>query len=218
MNKLQQQSLQAKESQFVVDIIDEGFADEKDNHAKTQAMISELLNRAAQTDAKVSPLSFGGVALNREYYNLFVVGGEKFDKDSGSFTVAKDRALVTGIEPDVKQCFFNLRDDSVAERILSLPSLFMSENKDFMRSRPGQKALLGRVTDLAIEPNNIRISFEADIRIFQQSITDISQNLGILGNPGCSELNNTHWTIKRVYGLYSYGARPSLLFDDDGIR
>jgi hypothetical protein len=157
-------------------------------------MIGELLRRDIP---KALPLSFGGVALSREYYNLFVIGGEKFD--SGSFTIPKERALVIGIEPDVKQrFFFDLRNDSVVEQILSLPSLFMSENADFMRSRPGQKALLGRMTDLAIEPNDIRVSFEADIQIFQQSITDISQYLGILGNPGCSELNNTHWTIKQI--------------------
>jgi hypothetical protein len=186
MNKLEQQSLQVPDARYLTDVIEEGFA-------KTQAMIAKNVKH---TDATVVPLSFGGLSLDKEFYNLFVIGGEKFN--SGSFTVAKDRALVIGIEPDVKNQFFYLRDDSVVERILSMPSLFMSENIDFMRSRPGQKTLLGRVTDLEIEVNAIRISFEADIQVFQQSITDISHSLGILGNPGCSELNNTHWTIKRV--------------------
>ena len=171
MNKLQEQSLQAKDARYLTDIIDEG-------NAKTQEMIGELLSRSNQSDAKTPMLSFGGVALNRNFYNLFIIGGEKFG--SGNFTIAKDRALVTGIEPDVKKQFFSLRDDSVVEQILSLPSLFMSENVDFMRSRPGQKALLGRVTDLTIEPNDIKISFEADMQIFQQSITDISHSLGII--------------------------------------
>jgi hypothetical protein len=186
MNKLKQQSLQVSDARYLTDVIEEGFA-------KTQAMIAKNVKH---TDAAVAPLSFGGLSIDREFYNLFIIGGEKFD--GGSFTVAKDRALVTAIEPDVKKRFFNLRDDSVVEWILSMPSLFMSENIDFMRSRPGQKAFFGRVTDLAIEPNSIRISFEAGIQIFQQSITDISHKLGIIGNPGCSELNNTHWTIKQV--------------------
>jgi hypothetical protein len=189
MNKLQEQALQAKDARFVTSIIDEG-------NAKTHEMLGELLKRNTAMGSNVLSPSFGGVSPNREYYNLFIIGGEKFD--GGSFTVAKDRALVTAIEPDVKKRFFNLRDDSVVEWILSMPSLFMSENIDFMRSRPGQKAFFGRVTDLAIEPNGIRISFEAGIQIFQQSITDISHDLGIVGNPGCSELNNTHWTIKRT--------------------
>jgi len=197
MNKLQQQSLQAKDVRHVTEIIDDGFAKDETNHAKTQAMIGELLSRSGQSGAKTLPLSFGGVAINREFYNLFVIGGEKFD--SGSFSVPKTMVFMAEyIEPEVKKRFMKLRDDKVIEQILSLPSLFMNENKDYLKSFPGQKALFGRVTDLTIKQNDIRISFEADMRIYQQSITDISYNLKIIGNPGCSELNNTHWTIKRI--------------------
>ena len=196
MNKLQEQSLQAKDVRYVTEIIDDGFAEDSANHAKTQAMIGELLSRSNQPEAKTPQFTFGGIKMNRDYYNLFVIGGDKFN--GGSFTISKTRALTTSIEPDVKKQFFNLRNDRVVERIMSLPSLFMNENIDFMRARPGQKVFFGRVTDLIIEPNDIRISFEADIQIFQQSITDISHRVGIIGNPGCSELNNTHWTIKRA--------------------
>jgi hypothetical protein len=188
MNKSQQLSLTAKETPVIAEMIEDG-------NAKTHELLGEVLSSIQGVKSNI-PLSFGGVMLNREYYNLFVIGTEKFDGDS--FTVAKTSSLVSAIEPDVKDKFFNIRDDSVVEQILTLPSLFMSENVDFMRSRPGQKALLGRVTELSIERNDIRLSFEADVKIFQQSITDISHSLGILGNPGCSELNNTHWTIKQV--------------------
>jgi len=197
MNKLQQQSLQAKDARHVTEILDEGLADASANHAKTQAMIGELLNRSVQSDAKALPLTFGGVVMSRDFYNLFVIGGEKFK--SGVFTVPRTMVFMAEyIEPEVKKRFLKLRDDKIVEQILSLPSLFMSENKDYMKSRPGQKTLFGRITDLTIEPNDIRISFEADIQIFQQSITDISHDLKIVANPGNSELNNTHWTIKRI--------------------
>jgi hypothetical protein len=134
--------------------------------------------------------------FNREYYNLFVIGGEKFD--NGSFVVSKRQSLTAFIEPEVKKHFFNVRDNGVIEQILSFPTLFMSENPDYMRSRPTQKVLLGRVTDLELLANDIRISFEASILIFQQNITAASQDLAMLSSPGNSELNNTHWTIKRV--------------------
>lgn len=197
MNKLQQQSLQAKDARHVTEIIDEGFADGKANHAKTQAMLGELLNRSTQPDPKALPHSFGGVTFCKDYYNLFVIGGEKFK--NGVFSVPRTMVFTKDyIEPEVKKRFLKLRDDNVVEQILSLPSLFMSDNKDYLKSRPGQKALFGRVTELAIEPNGIQISYEADIQIFQQSITDISHSLGIVGNPGSSELNNTHWTIKPI--------------------
>jgi len=191
VNKLQQQSLQAKDARFVTDIIDEGFAN-------AEAKLDELLNRTAQNENKPVPISFGGVALNRDYYNLFVVSSAKFDNSNGSFVISNKKALVESIEPQVKKQFFDLRDDSVLERILSLPSLFMNENVDYKRSRPGQKALFGRVTDIEFAGKDIRISFEGSTLIFLQSVTDISHNLGIIGNPGCSELNNTHWTIKQI--------------------
>jgi hypothetical protein len=196
MNRLQEQSLQAKDSRYITDVLDDGFADNSANHEKTQEMLTELLNRSDKTVKMTAPPLLGGLPFDREFYNLFVIGGEKFE--SGSFTVSKERALVACIEQDVKIRFFNLRDDSVVERILSLPSLFMSENVDYMRSQPGQKALLGRVTDLEIGTNAIKISYEASARILQQRVTDISHSLGMLGNPGSSELNDTHWTIKQI--------------------
>jgi hypothetical protein len=167
-----------------------------DGNAKTHKLLGEVLSRMPGSTPKVPPLSFGGVELSREYYNLFVIGGEKFDGDS--FKVSKANSLVFGIEPEVKKKFFNIGDDSVVEEILTLPSLFMSENSDYMRSRPGQKALFGRVTEIEIEPDDIQISFQAETGIVQQCVTEISHRLAILANPGCSELNKTHWTIKQL--------------------
>jgi len=196
MKKLHEQSLQEKDARFITSIIDDGIAKDDANHATTHAILNELLNRDGSVGSKKQLPLFGAATLDRIYYNLFVIGGEKFDK--GSFTVPKTKALVESIEPAVKSHFFNLRDDSVVERLLTLPSLFMSENADYMRSRPGQKVLFGRIISLEIEPNDVRIFFVADAEISQQSITNISHNLGILSIPGCSELNNTHWTIKQV--------------------
>jgi hypothetical protein len=102
------------------------------------------------------------------------------------------------IDPKVKKKFFNIRDDAVVEKILTLPSLFMAENADYMRSRTGAKAILGIVTNLEILPTTIEVSFEPMTKIFQQSITDISAKLALPGNPGISELNHTHWTIKPI--------------------
>jgi hypothetical protein len=189
MNKSQQLSLTGQEAPILAEMIDGG-------NAKTHELLGEVLNRLPGAIPKAQPLSLGGVELSHEYYNLFVIGGEKFDSDS--FKVSKANSLVIGIEPEVKKKFFNIRDDSVVEEILTLPSLFMSENPDYMRSRPGQKALFGRVTEIEIEPENIRISFQAEAGIVQQRVTDISRSLAILANPGCSELNKTHWTIKQL--------------------
>ena len=163
MNKQQQSALQAKDARFVTDIIDDGFDSNETNHAKTQAMLGELLQRKTQAGMKSPPLSFGGVTLDREYYNLFVIGDEMYNGDN--FTISKAKSLVDYIEPDVKKRFFPIREDRVVEQIFALPSLFMSENKDYMKSHPGRKVTLGRVTELKIEKNDIRIFFVAKTRL-----------------------------------------------------
>ena len=197
MNKLQQQSLQAQDARYLTDILDEGFTNDGANHTKTQAMLGELLNRSNHTNMGGLPLSFGGVTINREHYNLFVIGGEKFN--NGNFVISKSDVFPAEyIEADIKKQYMNLRDDNVVMKIFSLPSIFMSENIDFLQASPRQRVLFGRVTDLEINPNDIRIAYTVESQIYQQSITDISHDLGILDNPGCSELNRTHWTIKKV--------------------
>jgi len=189
LDRLQQQFMQSADAPYIADLISEGFA-------ATRAMIDERDGRNNPKDIKPNLPSFGYIDYCREYFNLFVVGGEEFK--TGSFIISKTKALAEHIEPSVKEQFSKIRDYSVIEQILSFPSLFMSENADFMRSHPGQMVLFGRVTGLSIEPDYIKISFEATTEIIQQRITDMSQLLGIDNSPGCSELNNTHWTIKQA--------------------
>jgi hypothetical protein len=196
MNKTQELSLTPDDMPTIAGMITEGYADNDSSHAKTQAMLGEVLNRIQGGTSTILPVAFGGSTVCREYCNIFVVGGEKFDR--GWFTIPKQRSLVSFIEPEVKSRFFNIQDERVAERILSFPSLFMGENPDYMRSRPGQKALLGRVTDLELLKNDVKISFVSELQIFQQNITNISQSLKLLDAPGSSELNDTHWTIKQL--------------------
>ncbi|GHV17905.1 hypothetical protein FACS18949_17130 [Clostridia bacterium] len=196
MNKMQELSLTPDDMPTIAGMIAEGYADNDSSHAKTQAMLGAVLNRIQEGAGTMPPVAFGDSAVCREYCNVFVNDVEKFDR--GWFTVPKRKALVSFIEPEVKKRFFNIQDEHVVEQILSFPSLFMSENPDYMRSRPGQKALLGRVTDLELLKNDVKISFAVELQIFQQSVTNISQSLKLLDAPGCSELNDTHWTIKQI--------------------
>lgn len=196
MNKMQELSLTSDDMPTIAGMIAEGYADSNSSRAKTQAMLGAVLNRIQESTGAMPHVAFDGSAVCHEYCNVFVVGGEKFDL--GWFTISKRKSLVSFIEPEVKSRFFNIQDERVVEQILSFPSLFMSENLDYMRSRPGQKALLGRVTDLELLKNDVKISFAVELQIFQQSVTNISQSLKVLDAPGYSELNDTHWTIKQI--------------------
>jgi hypothetical protein len=196
MNRLQDLTLTENDARTLAGMIDSGNADSTASHAKTQEMLGELLRQQSTAGRTNVPLSFGGTESNQEYYNIFVVGDEEFDK--GWFTVHKSKALTISIEPAVKKRFSNIRDNKVVEEILTLPSLFMSENADYMRSSPGQTALLGRVTKIKLLRNDVKFSFEGEVRLFQQSITDISEKLSMDCTPANSELNQTHWTIKQA--------------------
>jgi hypothetical protein len=134
MNKLQELSTTATDAPTLAGLIDSGNIADAENHARTQELLDEVLSRMPKTAQTAVPMYIGGAKLSREYYNLFVIGAEKFDK--GVFQIDKNHSLVEYIDPKVKKKFFNIRDNAVVEEILTLPSLFMAENADYGRDRP----------------------------------------------------------------------------------
>lgn len=148
----------------------------------------------------MTPMMGGGFyippAIDREYYNLFVVGIEEFDKPF--FKIPRDRVLNEYMSKETRALFETWTPEVIA-RIKNLPSLFMAENGDYGIARDGQAAIYGFVYDLKIYENDIKVYYCSFLpHIPQQRINDLHEELGIPANKGYSELNRTHWAIKRV--------------------
>ena len=144
-----------------------------------------------------TPASTQG-ALNRDYYNLFVMGGETFMAfSSGHFTVQKDRALTENVSPDIKKDISTLHTEAIGF-IKTLPAIFASENIRYGRSDDTQQAFFGMVTEVRVQDNGIKIYYQTLNAISQKRLNELICELSIEGRPTFNELDRTHWTIKRV--------------------
>ena len=165
---------------------------------------ANVVNSSSITNVIVAGQHTGGIhasasgALNREYYNLFVMGGETFSAfSSGHFLVPKDRALTECVSPDIKTTVSSFDVDTI-EFLKTLPAIFMSENESYARFDDTQQAYFGIVNDVRVQMNGIKICYQALNAIPQRRLVDLMRELDILGRPSFSELSRTHWAIKHV--------------------
>lgn len=163
-----------------------------------------VVNSSSITNVIVAGQQTGGIhasasgALNREYYNLFVMGGETFSAfSSGHFLVPKDRALTECVSPDIKTTVSSFDVDTI-EFLKTLPAIFMSENESYARFGDTQQAYFGMVSDVRVQMNGIKICYQTLNAIPQRRLFDLMRELDILGRPSFSELSRTHWAIKHV--------------------
>ena len=132
--------------------------------------------------------------VNREYYNIFVLGGEEFNKPF--FKVPMDRALREYMTIDTKKRF-SAFDTEIIEEIKTLPSLFMTENWAYNKADDAQLVIYGFVSDLRVYEDYIKIYYyplRKDIP--QRILNEFKEEFGLSGFQ-FNELNRTHWAIKR---------------------
>lgn len=133
--------------------------------------------------------------VDREYYNLFVLGIEEFDKPY--IKVPRERVLNQCMTKETMAMFDALTPEMIT-RIKTLPSLFLAENRQYGHPDDDQRVIYGFVSDVKIYDNDVKIYFcgyKNDIP--QKVINDLLEELGISGNSSFNELNRTHWSIKR---------------------
>ena len=157
------------------------------------------INMTIQQQFAAMP-AFGGnfyvpVRVNREYYNIFVIGGEEFDKPY--FKVPRDRAL-THLMPEETMARFAPMTQENKDEIKTMPSLFMAENRNYGKADDDQMVIYGFVSDLKIYDNDVKIYYCGyKIDIPQQRLNECLEELGLVGDNRFNELNRTHWSIKR---------------------
>jgi len=152
--------------------------------------------QAAPTLPPINGTFYVPLKVNREYYNLFVLCGEEFDKPY--IKIRKDRCLCECMTNETKAKFDALTPEMI-EEIKTLPSLFLAENRPYGRADDDQRVIYGFVSDIKIYDNDVKIYFcgyKSDI--VQQRLNELLDELGLYGNQHFNELNRTHWAIKRV--------------------
>ena len=136
--------------------------------------------------------------VSTTFYHLFVMGGETFEQDS--FIVPADRALSAyWTSEEVRGKHGNLSEESI-EELKTYPALFMPEADGYYaKAGSEQQAFFGLVSDIRLQENGIKIKIHLAWPIPLQSICNIGFNLGMKDmDKALSEVNRTHWAIKRI--------------------
>ena len=150
---------------------------------------------ARTSDGRMQPTSR---TVNRDYYNLFVMGAEQFEQDH--FIVQPDRALSKGWTSEELRTELGELTDEAVEKIKTFPALFMPEAKDYY-AKPSeeQQVFFGFVDGVRLQDNGIKIRCQLLWPIPMQQISDIGFELGMKDmTRAITEMNHTHWAIKRI--------------------
>ena len=132
-------------------------------------------------------------SLSQKSYCLFVLENE--DYNCGAFSIAKSCALRKYTGSEHKERYIDLTPAVVTE-LASMPCIFAKRNMHFGYTEASHPALLGRITDMRVQGETIKICFSGFQGIQQQLL---NQNIGLLGMAHASlrnELDEEHWAIK----------------------
>lgn len=119
--------------------------------------------------------------------NLFITGNETSWKQSPAF-IPRVRCLTEYIMPEYKERYLPLSNENI-NFLKQIPCIFAYE------SSCGMDAAVGRLVNISVRQNDIRIDFElTGQRIEHDVFASISQLLDM----GTWEMNRTHWTVKNA--------------------
>lgn len=133
--------------------------------------------------------------INREYYNIFVIANEEYDRPY--FKIERARALSECMSEETKEKFSGMTKED-KQQIVTMPSLFMAENHQYGNADDDQKVIYGFVSDYKIYENNVKIywcGYKLDIP--QIRLNELLEELQLYGDNRFNEMNRTHWAIKR---------------------
>ncbi len=165
----------------------------------------------------LKPISFSGrqnnasnvshavewASLNKQYYNLFVLENENFS--SGSFSISKERSLERYTSSKAKEKFSSL-SDKVISVIQTMPCIFVKRNTNYKETDKSFPALVGQITEVHEQGDNIKILFVPFQTVSQQLL---NQNVALLKMAQSSlrnELDEEHWAIKECNLIHIFSA------------
>lgn len=162
-------------------------------HVEHANMPVLIVQQTAQASSTALPMM--SLELDWRNYHLFVIAGEDFS--TGRFFVDPTRALTEYTSDELKQRYQHLTPAAI-EELKRFPALFMAENEEFGKATSGQYAYWGYLTDIRVQDNGIRITFTRICPVPQQKLNENNNHFGIFSRSRFSELNRTHWALKRV--------------------
>ena len=135
------------------------------------------------------------LTLSKEHYNLFVLENEEYE--GGTFSISRDVSICKYMNREDIDLFYLLSDDKRRD-IFNMPCIFAKRNMDFGSTDKDHPALLGRISNIVVQRNNLKISFSGYQPIQQQLLNDHPEIFGLATSALRTELDEEHWSIKRI--------------------
>lgn len=162
-----------------------------------------ILSSDRQKNAQNVSHAVEWASLNKQYYNLFVLENENFS--AGSFSISKECSLERYTSSKVKEKFSSLSDQAISV-IRTMPCIFVKRNAHYKKTDKNFFALVGRVTEVYEQGDNIKILFVPFQAVSQQLL---NQNIALLKMAQSSlrnELDEEHWAIKECDLIHTFSA------------
>ena len=141
-----------------------------------------------------------GKTLCHDYYNLVVFGGcTKLTFGQGHALMPKDRCLTEGFfRNKINERLCHLSPEDI-EELKRYPALVLNENTGYRgKTDPNQIALYAIIEDIKIQDNGVMIYYQMMSPIKQIEINEIGEALGLQSGSAKTELNRTHWVLKKI--------------------
>ena len=130
--------------------------------------------------------------MNKERYCLFVLENEKYN--TGAFCIPLKKALK--YTDDFTRSGLIGLTSADREMIKSMPCIFAMRNKHFKRTDDCFPFMVGKITEIEIQCDNIKFSFTAFQPPFQQNIlNDNIKKLGLRESTCRNQLDEAHWAV-----------------------
>ncbi len=143
-----------------------------------------------------SPNPSEWAALSDNLFNIFILDNENYRNNA--FCMPYRFCLPDEMtDPRLKKRFKDL-DEEAIRNLCSLPCIFAHRNSEsFKKADPSLAAVIGRLTEIYPQTDNIKFVFEAyKTDVGQQLFNDHASELGLIDVPLRNELDMEHWSVK----------------------
>ena len=132
-------------------------------------------------------------SLRTDAFCLFVLENEKYD--CGAFSIGRRVALAKYTLPVYKDFFMPLTYP-IVEELKQMPCIFAVRNQEYKKTAENHPALLGKLTDVTCQGENIRFRFTCFKPISQQLINEHIREFGLRSTTVRNQLDEEHWSIR----------------------
>ncbi len=179
--------------EFVRDYFDEGVFVKKTFDFEITCNEKKCADITAATKTVARDLP----AFDFSHYSVLVMDILKLEANStGRVLIDRNRTMCEDMMPELKDAFSDLNPTAI-EKLKTYPALFTHEKPRGFES-DSEIVTIGRITDVVIQDNGVKIYYEMYEELPLQPILYAYKDFGFGDHININTLTRTHWVLKRI--------------------